>query len=127
VPWFISLHLFAFLGTKLWGLESTVNGFRHLGRRIPKSKPRVLKPEVIWAKCQQSYRWLPFPIRCLDQALVIWYALNRAGYPAELKIGMTTTPLESHAWVVCEGKVYVDIGNLDDFHVLSTYAPWNET
>jgi hypothetical protein len=60
----------------------------------------------------------------LDQAIVIWYALNRAGYQAELKIGMTITPMESHAWVVCGDKVYVDIQNLVDFHVLSTYPAW---
>lgn len=55
---------------------------------------------------------------------MIWYALNRAGYQAELKIGMTITPMESHAWVVCGDKVYVDIQNLLDFHVLSTYPAW---
>lgn len=122
--WFIALHLLAFLGTKLWGLEATVQSFKVWGLRLPLRRTRQDAPEVIWSRCQASYRWLPFPIRCLDQALVIWFALNRAGYAAEMKIGMTTTPLESHAWVVCEGKVYVDIANRADFHVLSTYPAW---
>lgn len=118
------LHFLAFLGTKFWGLEATVQSFRAWGLRFPNSGVPRLSPEAIWARCQSSYGWLPFPIRCLDQALVIWFALNRAGYAAEMKIGMTTTPLESHAWVVCDGKVYVDIANLADFHVLSTYPAW---
>lgn len=55
---------------------------------------------------------------------MIWFALNRQGFPAEMKIGMTVTPMESHAWVECLGKVYVDIANLKDFHVLNSYGPW---
>ena len=121
---FIILHLLAFLGTKLWGLEATVQSFKALGARLPQMSRAQETPDVIWRRCQSSYRWLPFPVRCLDQSLVIWFALNRAGYQAEMKIGMTTTPLESHAWVVCNGKVYVDIANLADFHVLSTYPGW---
>ncbi len=122
---FIFLHFLAFLGTKLWGLESTVASFRGVGQRWPRLwKHKTLPPEMIWERCQRSYRWLPFPIRCLDQAIVIWYALNRAGYEAEMKIGMTVTPMESHAWVVCGDKIYVDIQNLVDFHVLSTYPAW---
>jgi hypothetical protein len=122
---FIFLHLLAFLGTKLWGLESTVRSFQGFGQRLPRlGKARSRSPDLIWESCQRSYRWLPFPVRCLDQSIVIWFALNRAGYQAEMKIGMTVTPMESHAWVVCGGKVYVDIQNLVDFYVLSTYPAW---
>lgn len=123
---YIWLHLLAFLGTKLWGLDSTVQLFRrwgHFGTNFRRSS-RTITPEVIWAKCQASYRWLPFPIRCLDQAIVIWYALNRSGFSATLKIGMSTTPLESHAWVESDGKVYVDIVNRQDFHEMACYPPW---
>ena len=122
---FVVLHFLAFLGTKLWGLESTVASFRGFGQKWPLVwNNKNLTAELIWQRCQRSYRRLPFPIRCLDQAIVIWYALNRAGFQAEMKIGMTITPMQSHAWVVCDGKIYVDIQNLVDFHVLSTYPAW---
>lgn len=118
------LHLCAFLGTKFWGLESTVQAFKTWGMKIPVRGLTKGSPDTIWRSCQASYRWLPFPIRCLDQSIVIWFALNRQGFPAEMKIGMTVTPMESHAWVECLGKVYVDIANLKDFHVLNSYGPW---
>jgi hypothetical protein len=56
---------------------------------------------------------LPGPWRrtCLKRAVVLYHLLRRAGRPVELWIGVhrsAATPLAAHAWLVREGKPYLE-------------------
>ncbi len=69
---------------------------------------------------------LPLRVECLDQAIATWFALNRHGHPAFLRIGMRLSPLSGHAWVTCNEQTFVKTPGLEDFTVVASYAPWSE-
>ncbi len=58
---------------------------------------------------------------CLTQALAAKALLSRAGFPAELRIGVAREPgarLEAHAWVESGGRVLIGDHDLERFTVL---------
>ncbi len=58
---------------------------------------------------------------CLTQAFALHRLLARAGHAAEIRVGVAKGEqgsLDSHAWVVCQGRILV--GKRDD---LGRYAP----
>lgn len=115
----------SFFSTKLVGLERTIVLFKRIGgfylRVFPK---RSREPEALYESVKKGYSWLPFAVRCLDQAVVTWFVLNINGHPATLKIGVTLSPLASHAWVELEGKIFVDSYWIPDMEVLASYPAW---
>lgn len=114
------------VSTKLFGIDRTVNFFRWLGRA---SKPRAASPvpaEELADRALHGMQVLPLRVECLDQAIVTWYALNRHGHPASLKIGMRLSPLSGHAWVTCNEQTFVKTPGMEDFTVVASYAPWSE-
>ncbi len=56
---------------------------------------------------------------CLTQSLALRHLLAKAGHAAEIRIGVATTGhggLDSHAWVVCHGRVLAgDTGDLERY------------
>ncbi len=46
---------------------------------------------------------------CLEQSLVLWYCLRRAGVPAEFRMGVQSHPFVAHAWVEYQGEVINDV------------------
>jgi hypothetical protein len=114
----------SFIGTKFFGLDKTANAVTHLARFRKKLSFGVSKktPNEIAESVNRGLRFLPFPVECLDQALVTWYALNVAGHEATLKIGMKLSPVSGHAWVLCGDERFVLVPGLEDFTVVAEYA-----
>jgi len=48
--------------------------------------------------------------KCLERSIVLWWFLQRRGFPAELQIGgrRTGAGFEAHAWVEIAGAVIND-------------------
>jgi hypothetical protein len=62
---------------------------------------------VAWAVMAAS-GYVPRTSTCLPQALAVQALLSRAGYPAELHIGVAkngAARLDAHAWVESQGEV----------------------
>jgi hypothetical protein len=114
----------SFLSTKLFGLDKTANAVTFLARLRKKFRfiSSTKKPNEIAESVNRGLRFLPFPVECLDQALVTWYALNVAGHEATLKIGMRLSPVSGHAWVLCGDERFVLVPGLEDFTVVAEYA-----
>jgi hypothetical protein len=50
---------------------------------------------------------------CLPRALALNTMLRRAGFPSELRLGVTrddSSPMKAHAWVTCRGQAIGDQG-----------------
>jgi hypothetical protein len=114
----------SFISTKFFGLDKTASAVTYLARLRKKfSFGTVNKtPSEIADKVNRGLRFLPFPVECLDQALVTWYALNVAGHGATLKIGMKLSPVSGHAWVLCGDERFVLVPGLEDFTVVAEYS-----
>jgi hypothetical protein len=120
----VLLLSFSHLSTRWLGLDRTVRLFRWAGRRAP-AKPGARRPvEDVAAAALRGLNVLPLQIECLDQAIVVWCALNRHAHPAVLKIGMRLSPLSGHAWVSCGADTFVATPGLEDFEVVASYEPW---
>ncbi|MFM8269486.1 MAG: lasso peptide biosynthesis B2 protein, partial [Pseudomonadota bacterium] len=118
------LYLACFLSTKFLGLDRTLRFFRWLGRSLQKLGTFQEKPDTLEQKLKASLEKVPVAAKCLDQAVVTWYLLNLHGHPASLKIGLSLTPLESHAWVVLGSRIFVDTYNIADLTPVAEYGPW---
>lgn len=113
------------LSTKLFGIDRTVRMFHWLGERT-KVGPRAnrVTAQTVAARALRGLNALPMRIECLDQAIAVWFNLNRHGHPAALKIGMRLSPLSGHAWVICGDNVFVTTPGIEDFTVVAAYDPW---
>jgi Transglutaminase-like superfamily len=114
----------SFISTKFFGLDKTANAVTYLARLRKKFRfgNANKTPSEIAENVNRGLRFLPFPVECLDQALVTWYALNVAGHEATLKIGMKLSPVSGHAWVLCGDERFVLVPGLEDFTVVAEYA-----
>ena len=120
------LFIASMFGTRWLGLERTVRGFQALGqwqgRMHCHGRPKPVAR--LRERIQRGYRLLPLPIECLDQAIVTWYLLNLNQHAARLKVGLSLTPMFSHAWVETPGEVFGAIPGVEDLGVVAEYAPW---
>lgn len=116
------------LSTKLFGIDRTVRMFHWLGERTKAgSRPDTMTAGAIAAHALRGLNVLPMRIECLDQAIAVWFSLNRHGLPAFLKIGMRLSPLSGHAWVTCGDEIFVTTPGMEDFTVVAAYDPWPGT
>lgn len=116
------------LSTKLFGIDRTVRMFHWLGARTRvKSRPGPAPAQDVAARALRGLNVLPMRIECLDQAIAVWFSLNRHGHPAFLKIGMRLSPLSGHAWVTCGNDVFITTPGMEDFAVVAAYDPWPTT
>lgn len=104
----------------LWILPfSAVRRLMLTRRRVSPKVPRVSVNRLSWA-VQVAGRLIP-GASCLTQALAMQRLMVRAGYQAELRVGVAKEAergLESHAWVVHDGDIV--LGKNADIH---RYAP----
>lgn len=116
---------FSHLSTRFLGLDRTVRMFQWLGRRtrVRRNAPRA-EARAVAERALQGLNVLPMRVECLDQAIAVWFSLNRRGYPAVLNIGMRLSPLSGHAWVTCQDDTFVLTPGLEDFTVIAAYDPW---
>ena len=115
----------SYFGTRFWGLEKTILGFKNLGmwwRKFGFSFDKT--PERLRHDLAVSYGKLPLAVRCLDQAVVTWHLLNLHGHAAQMKIGINLTPFMSHAWVECGAERFVDFVYIPDMQVVADYPAW---
>ncbi len=120
-----TLLTLSFIGTRVLGLERTVRAFAAVcrwGRRLSGGRQQRPAGEIA-ERVSRGLNLTPLPVECLDQALVTWYCLNRAGYPAILLIGMKLSPVSGHAWVSCGDEYFVKTPGLEDFTVVAQFPP----
>lgn len=120
-----TLLTLSFISTRVLGLEKTVRAFAfacRLGRSLSWGRQRRSIAEIA-ERAIRGLNFTPFPIECLDQALVTWYYLNVGGYDATLRIGMKLSPVSGHAWVSCGGENFVKVPGLEDFTVVAQFPP----
>lgn len=120
----ILLYCLTFLSSKFLGIERTTQNLKRTALFARRFKQTRLSADNIAEQLQKSLTRVPFATKCLDQALVAWFYLNLNRHPATLKIGLSITPLESHAWVVSENRIFVDTYNLADLTVVAEYPPF---
>ena len=109
--------LFMVVACRLALLLAPASHLRRLAAR-PEGKSAALAQfspsRLVWA-VQVASRRLP-GATCLTQALALQRLLAKAGHDAEIRIGVAKSEgggLDSHAWVVCHGRVLVgDDGDL---------------
>ena len=113
------------ISTRLMGIDRTVRLFQWLGRVSRVRAGAAKKPAADLAdRALRGLNILPMRVECLDQAIAVWFSLNRHGHPAALKIGMRLSPLSGHAWVTCAEQTFVVTPGLEDFTVIAAYDPW---
>jgi hypothetical protein len=116
------------LSTRLLGIDRTVRLFHWLGNKTRGGRGGDTMPaRLVAERALRGLNALPMRIECLDQAICVWFALNRHGHSASLKIGMRLSPLSGHAWVTCGDEVFVVTPGLEDFSVVAAYEPWAAT
>ena len=120
-----TLLTLSFLGTKTLGIDRTARAFERVGRLARRIRPaRRTRPDEVAGHVERGLRWLPLPVECLDQAIITWYELNRAGHRATMKVGMKLSPVSGHAWVACDDDTYVRVPGIEDFTVVAEFPPW---
>ncbi len=92
-----------------------------LARLSPRRPAPAAGPEAEGAArlVAVAARYAPCRANCLQQSLVLWWALRRLGLPGELRIGVRKRDgrLEAHAWVEQGGRT---LGAADEH----PYAPF---
>ncbi|NBX76480.1 MAG: lasso peptide biosynthesis B2 protein [Proteobacteria bacterium] len=122
---YLILYILSFLCTKFLGIERTTKFFKAMGLFFRRLKHFNDPPEVLEQRLARGLERVPLAAKCLDQAVVAWYVLNLHGHPGILRIGISLTPLESHAWVVSNQKIFVDTYNIPDLTVVAEYGAWD--
>ena len=120
----LAVYCLTFLSSKFLGIERTTQILKKSALSFRRFKKSSLSLETIEGQLQRSLHRVPFATKCLDQALVAWFYLNLNRHPATLKIGLSITPLESHAWVTAGNRTFVDTYNLSDLTVVAEYLPF---
>lgn len=87
-----------------------------LARLVPMGRPAAAPGRAAAAARMvlAASRYAPCRADCLRRSLVLWWLLRRAGFPAELRIGVRKRDgqLEAHAWVE-SGGLTLDQGTDD--------------
>lgn len=86
---------------------------------------RATPARIAWAVVTVANR-MPLRTSCLPRAIVGHVMLVRRGYLSDLRIGVLprragdAQPLQSHAWMECEGTVLIgELDNLGEYAVLT--------
>jgi len=122
---YIFVYLISFVGTKFLGLDRTILAFKKVGTFLRRFYRATSDADKIEQKLGKNLHRVPLAIKCLDQAIAAWFWLNLNGHKGVLRIGVSVTPLESHAWVVLGERVFVKMPSIPDLHVVAEYAAWD--
>jgi Transglutaminase-like superfamily len=124
----VAVPVVAVVRTALWVLPfGTIRSAieRHVRSRPASSKPSPdVSDRIAWS-IGSAARIVP-RATCLTQALAGEVLLRRAGYPAEVKIGVAKGPtgkLEAHAWVESDGRIVIGDHDLHRFTTLGSDEP----
>ena len=118
------LPLAAF-AVKRWGLRRIQ---ATLARRAPKglshgeeTARRATAERLAWC-VRIAAAYGPWPAKCLQRSLVLWWFLRRRGLQGDLRIGVRrdvqSGELDFHAWVEYGGKVINDRLDVQDRYVV---------
>lgn len=119
----VALLSLSHMSTRLLGIDRTVRMFHWLGGLLS-ARTNGATAQSAAEHALKGLNALPMRIECLDQAIAVWFNLNRHGHPAALKIGMRLSPLSGHAWVTCGNDVFVITPGIEDFTIVADYEPW---
>ena len=88
------------LSLKTVGFARTIRAVRQIAARAP-LRSDTDPAELPCAARAVALAGAFFPGRaiCLEQALALYFALRRRGFPVELRIGIQPYPFFAHAWV----------------------------
>lgn len=76
------------------------------------------------ARVRTAGALVPLPVRCLEQAVVVYWLLQRRGLRAEFRLGARLAPFGAHAWVEHDGTpLVVNAHELHHFAVFPEVAP----
>jgi hypothetical protein len=97
--------------------------FEELYVRVRKCPIRkaIFGPNVVARICSaidHASIWYSKPILCLQRSAATACLLKRHGIPAEMVIGVQTTPFKAHAWVEVEGRVVSDKPYVSAFYAV---------
>jgi hypothetical protein len=81
------------LSLKTVGFARTIRAVRQIAARAP------LRSDTDPAELPCAARAVAGRAICLEQALALYFALRRRGFPVELRIGIQPYPFFAHAWV----------------------------
>jgi hypothetical protein len=123
----VALPVVAVVRTALWvlpfgTLRSAIE--RLVRSRSPKEASPDASDRIAWS-VGSAARVVP-RATCLTQALAGELLLRRAGYPAEVRIGVaksSTGKLEAHAWVESDGRIVIGDHDLHRFTTLGSDEP----
>jgi len=90
---------------RTWGFVNTINWIRQHTEHVPEATPAHDR-EVRTAEQAVAMAGALYPGRalCLEQSLVLYYALRRQGVPVKYCQGVQPRPFQAHAWVEYRGE-----------------------
>lgn len=120
----------AFAGLVAVDLLIWRRGFPGLHRRLaasPARAGRTCDPSRAGAICSAVDRAAALYFKrawCLQRSATATFLLRRAGFPAEMVIGVQRMPFAAHAWVELDGDVANDRPGIRGiYHVIERLAP----
>jgi hypothetical protein len=115
----VAVRLFDYQRTRGWLMRSAARSAE--SSRSAATRPRVEALRLASARVEQYSR---LPGNCLSRSLALFWLLRRAGYDAELQLGVSLAggAFAAHAWVVSGGRVLNDTED-----VATRYAPLRST
>jgi len=93
-------------------------------RNINRDEPLKLVPRTVARLVRAAANHGIYQANCLEQSLVLWCLLKRAGVASEIRYGARKEQeqLHAHAWVECLGLTLNE-----DRGVEQRFAPFNNT
>jgi hypothetical protein len=85
---------------------------------------RVKTVEIIHRSVKRSGKYLPWPHKCLINAIVAKRLLNKQNIPSVLCLGVAKTPgegLKAHAWVKCGTIVVTGKRGMEKYKAVSWF------
>ena len=99
-----------FAAIRMLGWPETVRLFQSQHQKPPQvlTDERKDLPQEVDTAIRDMAAGYPFPVECKERALCCWTLLRGVGLPAQLVVGISLFPLESHCWCELEGCVLTD-------------------
>lgn len=100
----LALHILVALQLRCFGFQGA---YRRQEKRLRRTEPHPVDPALL-AVILSVLRHAPVGRRCLPRALTLFFLARRAGWQADLRVGVCpdTDAFQAHAWVELEGRPY---------------------
>ena len=119
----LSLRLFglaAFFQLFIFELTQALGGFRLVHQTLKQwpvsAKRRTKVTETLSAALNQTARYYPKTVLCVQRSAALTCLLRSSGVPAETVIACRKVPFKGHAWVEVSGEVINENPRVQDFY-----------